>query len=68
MRPTEHRTLHYDLSHLGDLEREYSFRHGTRKLPLRRHTAKTIAAARQKEMKESMTVVATTTLVVARAL
>ena len=47
MRPTEHRTLHYDLSHLGDLEREYSFRHGTRKLPLRRHTAKTIAAARE---------------------
>jgi hypothetical protein len=48
MRPTEHRILHYDLSHLGDLEREYTFRHGKHRIPLQRHTAHTIAEARKK--------------------
>ncbi|GAA1990803.1 hypothetical protein [Catenulispora subtropica] len=46
MRPTEHRVLHYDLSHLGHPEREYTFRHGAHRLPLKRHTAHTRAEAR----------------------
>ncbi|WP_327350837.1 hypothetical protein [Streptomyces sp. NBC_01304] len=46
MRPTEHRTLHYDFSHLSG-KREYTFHHGALAVPLRRHTAATLTAARK---------------------
>ena len=47
MRPTERKVLHYDLSYLGNLDREFTFRHAGHRLPLQRHTPRTIAEARE---------------------
>ena len=45
MRPTEQETLHFDLGYLPDAL--YTFRCAGRSAPLQRHTAATLAAARQ---------------------
>jgi hypothetical protein len=47
LRPTEQRSLHFNLGHLPDLP--YTFRCAGRSAPLRRHTPDTLRAAREAE-------------------